>query len=185
MKRKLFIVVSMLFAFFIFGCSLKPEAEKDVETAGTQPPAMTEVIEPTSTQKPSNEYCNSKDAEKALKRLMDISGIYGSEEKTATQATDNDTTSDELSEADRLLIIATMNEKQLELSLINVPKCLQLAKEHLSNSVDGMIKMFSPEEDVTNEDIMNNLVFISTEQQLFKDEIKRIQECLPSGCTSE
>lgn len=182
MKRKLFTVV--LLAALLIGCSPKTEAKKDAEMANTHQPAMTEVIELTSTQKPSTEFCNSSETEKALKRLMNISGIYESEEEAATQATDEVNTSEEISEADRLLIIAAMKEKQLELSLLHVPKCLQLAKEHLSNSVDLMIKMFSPEEDVTNEDIFSNLISISTEQQSFKAEMERIQECLPKGCNS-
>jgi hypothetical protein len=152
----------------------------------TQTPTIT--LTPTETPyQLSGKFCDLDDVNWAIKNLKNINGDSDNATPTPTPVEDTLSATQtaeafHLTEAQRLIIIAAIKEKQLELSMLNVPECLLPAKEHLANSLAGMFKLFNPDKDVTDSEILSNLFYAGAEQQAFEDEIKKIQECLPYGC---
>ena len=153
----------------------------------TSSPTITITLTPTQIPPEiSNEFCNAEEANAAIVKLLELAGDQTNGEPTqestiTTQSTPGNEGS-RITEAQRLLIVAVIDAKRIELTLLSVPKCLLPAKEHLLNSFSSMIQLMTPDENRINSDIFELLIQVSQEQDAFENEITRIQNCLPSGC---
>jgi len=144
---------------------------------------------PTATEKPlSGKFCEPDEVNRAIEKLIKTSGTDFESIETATPTISptpepsGTPGSQKLTDAQRLEIVGAIIEKKLELELINIPPCLDYAKQHLANSFDKMMEFFGPHENDKSEDILGILIAAGFEQQYFESEIKRIQRCLASGC---
>lgn len=184
--------LSLFFLIVLASCSSTSATTKQISSTSEITPSSTttfiQTIAPTKTITPiptSSAYCDPVEANKAIKKLLEITDIHIEEnsEVTPTLTPTSEPTSDQkISETDQLLIIGAFKEQQLELSIMSVPKCLLSAKKHAINSFDGFIQLMSRDENDNNIDVYSILVYISDEQQSFKDEIEKVQACLPIGC---
>ena len=177
--------IYLLAFLFIAGCSQIP-IQKSQVTISSTPTFITETntLLPTATITPlpiSSAYCDPVEANAAIKKLIDIGGIPIEDNLPTSTPGPND--NQPLTDIQQAGAIAELKEKQFEISLLNVPECLQSAKKYLINSYDGFIQLFSLDENDSNDDAWSALVNISNEEGLYKDEIKKVQACLPIGCS--